>query len=404
MKFIVFVFSILFINNSYGQCCAQSSPMGGSSNQGVLKKGTARISAFYTHSQSIKQDLDANYYLILDANFNFVGTNISYGITDKLTLETELGYFLNKTQNYDLQPIYTLTGFGLTNGVVSLKRMLIKDTKRNFEVTFGIGAKFPFNTEYQMVDGVQLPIDNQPSTCAYGIAPKILIFKKFVKQKVGLFLIHKYDKNFKNKQGYEYGSGFITALFMSKSLDFISCSTFGVLQIRNSYRLSDKKVDGEIAETTGSNLLFIAPQIGHTFAKKYSLSVSYELPIYQEYNTTKLKNKNAFSVNLIADIGGKEKECDLPIGEGYTEKTIKVYGNCSMCKEKIESTLKKQKGVKGAIWDIESKQLKVMFDEAIITLEEIKQKLADVGYDTDSHRAKDKAYNKLHGCCQYDRP
>jgi len=404
MKAFVFIVSILLVNNSFGQCCAQSSPMGGSSNQGVLEKGSVRASVFYTHSQSIKQDSDANYYLILDANFNFIGTNIAYGITDKLTLETELGYFLNKTQNYDLQPIYTLEGYGLTNGVVSLKRMLIKDSKRNLEVTLGMGAKFPFNTEYQMVDGVQLPIDNQPSTCAYGIVPKILIFKKFVKQKVGVFLIHKFDKNFKNKQGYEYGSGFITALFVSKSLDFISCSTFGVLQFRNAYRLPDIKVDGGIAETTGSNLIFIAPQVGHTFAEKYSVSVSYDYPLYQEYNTTKLKNKHSFSINLIADLGGKKKDCEKPEDGDFIEKTIKVYGNCSMCKEKIETTLKKLKGVVGAIWNIDSKQLKVMFNEDVISLEEIKQKLADVGYDTDSHRAKDKTYNKLHGCCQYDRP
>jgi len=226
MKVLILVTTMLLANKSFAQCCAQSSPMGGSSNQGVLKKGAVRASVFYTHSESVRQNENANYYLILDANFNFFGTNIAYGITDKLTLETELGYFLNKTQNYDLQPIYTLKGYGLTNGVVSLKRILFKDTKRDFEITAGLGAKFPFNTEYQMVDGVQLPIDNQPSTCAYGIVPKILVFKKFEKPKMGIFLIHKYDKNFKNKQGYEYGTGFITALFVSKSLDFISCSTF----------------------------------------------------------------------------------------------------------------------------------------------------------------------------------
>ena len=38
------------------------------------------------------------------------------------------------------------------------------------------------------------------------------------------------------------------------------------------------------------------------------------------------------------------------------------------------------------------------------TEEDIKQKIADVGYDSDSHRAKDEVYNSLPGCCQYDRP
>ena len=39
-----------------------------------------------------------------------------------------------------------------------------------------------------------------------------------------------------------------------------------------------------------------------------------------------------------------------------------------------------------------------------ITLDEIKQKIADVGYDSDTHRAKDAIYAALPGCCQYDRP
>ena len=39
----------------------------------------------------------------------------------------------------------------------------------------------------------------------------------------------------------------------------------------------------------------------------------------------------------------------------------------------------------------------------VITLDELHQKCADVGHDTEKVKAKDEVYNNLHACCQYDR-
>ena len=85
-------------------------------------------------------------------------------------------------------------------------------------------------------------------------------------------------------------------------------------------------------------------------------------------------------------------------------KTFKVYGNCGMCEKTIERALKGVKGIEKADWNKETKTMEVTFDEGVITLKEIKQKIADVGYDTDEVRASEKVYNKLPGCCQYERP
>lgn len=85
-------------------------------------------------------------------------------------------------------------------------------------------------------------------------------------------------------------------------------------------------------------------------------------------------------------------------------ETFKVYGNCGMCKRTIEGSLINVNGVSKASWDKETKMMKVTFDESIITLKEIKQKIADVGYDSDELSASSEAYNKLAGCCQYERP
>ena len=75
-----------------------------------------------------------------------------------------------------------------------------------------------------------------------------------------------------------------------------------------------------------------------------------------------------------------------------------------MCKKTIEGSLKNVKGIEKADWNKETKMMEVTFDSEVISLKEIKQKIANVGYDTDEVRATDDTYNGLPGCCQYERP
>ncbi|MCF8239275.1 MAG: cation transporter [Saprospiraceae bacterium] len=81
-----------------------------------------------------------------------------------------------------------------------------------------------------------------------------------------------------------------------------------------------------------------------------------------------------------------------------------VYGNCGMCEKTIEGPLKGVKGVQKADWDRETDLMTVSYNPAKISLDQIKQMIADVGYDSDTHRAKDEVYNDLPGCCQYTHP
>ena len=81
---------------------------------------------------------------------------------------------------------------------------------------------------------------------------------------------------------------------------------------------------------------------------------------------------------------------------------FKVYGNCGMCKERIESALE-VKGVNSADWNPETKMVIISFVPEIIAEKKLHQIIADVGHDTDKIRAKDETYKKLHGCCKYER-
>lgn len=80
--------------------------------------------------------------------------------------------------------------------------------------------------------------------------------------------------------------------------------------------------------------------------------------------------------------------------------SIKVYGNCVMCKKRIETVLD-HKGVKLASWDTKTKELKVVYNSDKISELQIHELVASVGHDTDKVKAKDEVYAALPFCCLY---
>ena len=83
--------------------------------------------------------------------------------------------------------------------------------------------------------------------------------------------------------------------------------------------------------------------------------------------------------------------------------TVKIYGNCGMCKSKIEKAAN-QKNISSAEWNEETGIAVIKYDGAKTNQAEILKKIAAVGYDSDTYKAPDGIYNKLPGCCKYDRP
>ena len=81
--------------------------------------------------------------------------------------------------------------------------------------------------------------------------------------------------------------------------------------------------------------------------------------------------------------------------------SIEVDGVCMMCKNRIEKASLKTKGVKSAVWNVESHELKLIFDENKTDLTAIQKNIAAVGHDTQKLKATDEAYNSVHPCCKY---
>ena len=90
------------------------------------------------------------------------------------------------------------------------------------------------------------------------------------------------------------------------------------------------------------------------------------------------------------------------IAQGKNTKiSFEVDGVCGMCKKRIEKVCIKTKGVRSAIWDIESHQLSLIYDSRKVNLDSIKSNIVSVGHDTQILKSSDKAYSLLSPCCKY---
>lgn len=82
---------------------------------------------------------------------------------------------------------------------------------------------------------------------------------------------------------------------------------------------------------------------------------------------------------------------------------IKVAGNCGMCEKRIEKAAYSVKGVKDAEWHVDCQDIHLVIDETKCSAEDVAKAIAAVGHDTGKIKADDAVYEKLHGCCNYER-
>ena len=80
--------------------------------------------------------------------------------------------------------------------------------------------------------------------------------------------------------------------------------------------------------------------------------------------------------------------------------TINTNAQCGDCEERIESTLNFMKGVKFAELDLEANHVIVRYKTKLTSLDAIRTRLTEVGYDADHMKANKEAQEALPLCCQ----
>lgn len=134
-------------------------------------------------------------------------------------------------------------------------------------------------------------------------------------------------------------------------------------------------------------------------------------------------SNGVFKVDAAAQLSGKKSMMNPEAGASGSENnnkemkgpegshehlhqisfSFKVYGNCEMCRERIEKAAKTVKGVLKANWNVETKMMEVTVLDNSIKAGKVSAAIAAAGHDTEFEKAPESAYEELPGCCRYDR-
>jgi mercuric ion binding protein len=85
-----------------------------------------------------------------------------------------------------------------------------------------------------------------------------------------------------------------------------------------------------------------------------------------------------------------------------TETTFGFIGNCKMCKKTIETAALSLDGVHKAVWDVQTKQIDLVYDDQLVEIMTIHNTIANSGYSTELVDLNKEAYDNLPMCCQYN--
>ena len=80
--------------------------------------------------------------------------------------------------------------------------------------------------------------------------------------------------------------------------------------------------------------------------------------------------------------------------------SVKTSAVCDMCKERLETGLAFEKGVKDVTLDSKTKVLTVVYNPKSTSAGDIRKKVTKLGYDADDLPAEPAAYDKLPACCK----
>lgn len=292
VSFMIITISILQPVKLQGQCLSSVNPVGGSDNLLALEKNSLRVITFYKFgggNQYFEGAGHSTFNLIDRAYYNYISTVFGYGISNKLTIELESGYFINKTQDYNVELGYSLKGYGFSNFAAIIRHSLYSDQTNRLFITGGLGAKVPPKRTLQMVNYVKLPVEVQPTLGSYGVVFTSSMVKENSFNGMRYFLTTRMETNFSNIEDYKSGNVLFTSAFISKHLMYkwIKGDWTAIFQLKNEIRGYDK-IKNIRKISSGSILFFAVPQINYSWREKWNISALADIPLYQHFNGTQL--------------------------------------------------------------------------------------------------------------------
>ena len=296
------LFSFLEVTESCAQgCCSggSGSPIAGGASQGVLFDRQAEIGASFQHIQthSFFTGDQKSTRLFDHYKSDYVYLRLAYGVTQKLTMSVETGYFFNKTQ-VGLNHSDTMRSSGIGDLIFFPRyNVYTKNTeKTRNEITIGLGYKIPLGkyNDSSLIYTNPLtghktyttsPPTIQPTNGSQDIIFYGFLFRGYPSSQFRIFANVLYIKKGWNPLGQKFGDYSSVGLFASKTL-FRKVGITLQLKAEKTGRMKyDKNVDmlalyNIDVSSTGNKKLAFVPQLSYS-KKNLSVYVLSDIPLYQ---------------------------------------------------------------------------------------------------------------------------
>jgi hypothetical protein len=320
MKVLYTLLSFFFVQQfSLAQgCCSggSASPIAGGTSQGVLNEKQLEIAPNFQAMSSSKffaKDRDT-VAMFENLASNYLYLRLAYGVTPKLTLSIESGYYFKREQ-IELHNAGTIKTNGIADLIIFPRFEVFKkcSEKRKSEFVLGLGYKLPIGSNK---DSSVFYTDPATQTNYYQIAPPTVqptngsndfifysfLFHSYLQKNIRFFANSIYVHKGWNDLGQKFGDYASISLFVGKTF----FQRLGVtLQLKGEHiakMKTDKLVDmvafyNVYPESTGSRNVFIAPQLSYSY-KSMTLYALSEIPLYQYVHGSQIGSQYQFTAGL----------------------------------------------------------------------------------------------------------
>lgn len=295
----------LWTAEATAQCCSAGNPYFYSDRTNMEKKELQAMLG-YKHSLSDTYYSGSKKIEINDiekAWFNYLNFQLVYGLTHRLSVQTDLGYFLNKSEAYYRKDWANKTGAGLGDATISLRYLAYKSFTRKYSIIPSLGVKLPVGVFDQEVKNVRLPITIQPSSGSFRYLMSLYVQKAFQNQKwkLGFYGSFEYAQLINSDHFYyKYGNLFLLSLIGSYK---VGERMNAGLELRNESRNRALRENEQLVQSSGYNVVSVIPHLSYAAGDKWLWAMNAELPVYRYYNGLQLGNKYAISLSLAYLIG-----------------------------------------------------------------------------------------------------
>ncbi len=301
-KLALLAFLFLFsIQQEHSQCCSAGSPSSFAfGDQANLKAKSLLLSSSFKYSSSSKyfkgnQPADLNFDA--PASYSFIDFSAVYGISQRISIQAQSGYFLNKVQ-HNPAPYPSDRGFGLSDADFIIKYRAFKSIKHHIEVNTSAGVRVPVGVFDLEKDGVKLPLTTQPSAGSLVYLAGVSSLKTFDESKWKLYAAFFTEfpqlidsKNFYYHYGNLYNLSVAAACQLNKY--FVPA-----LQLIMEMRGKATRESDQVVEASGYRIVSLSPQVESAFLNNWTARISADLPVYRYFNGIQLANSFKVSFKI----------------------------------------------------------------------------------------------------------